>query len=159
MQDSPSPEQLLAAVATFLRQDAGPALARAGETALGYQAKVAANMLEMAGRQLQQAPAADAAELARLRALLGQPEADLQSLTQQLGAALASGQLGLHSPGLVQHLWLSTLAKLAIDQPRYATYQRAVAAGLASPADPPVLAPAPSRQASSASSGQPSAPT
>jgi hypothetical protein len=97
--------------------------------------------------------------LARLRALLGQPEADLHHLYHQLAEALASGQLGLHSPGLAQHLWLSTLAKLAIDQPRYATYQRAVAAGLVGQADAPVLVPAPSHQAAPASSGQPSAPT
>ena len=36
MQDSPDPEDLIQAVAKFLREQAGPALGQAGEAALGY---------------------------------------------------------------------------------------------------------------------------
>ena len=60
MQDSPNPEQLLAAVARFLRDEAGPALGRSGQDALAYNARVAANMLDIVSRQLQLAPSADA---------------------------------------------------------------------------------------------------
>lgn len=123
MQDTPDPAQLLAAVARFLRDDAGPALARAGDNALAYQARVAANMLAIAGRQAALAPAQDAAELARLQALLGQP-GDLAVLNRQLAARIAAGQIGLDHPGLMQHLWRSTLDKLAVDQPTYDTCQR-----------------------------------
>jgi Domain of unknown function (DUF6285) len=128
MHDSPTPEQLLAAVADFLRTEAGPALARAGDTALAYQARVAANMLGMAGRQLAHAALHDAAELARLRLLLHDPAGDLPTLNQRLADGLASGALHLATPGLADHLWRTTLAKLAVDQPRHATYQRARAA-------------------------------
>ena len=123
MQDSPSPRQLLQAVARYLRDDAGPALARAGDAALAYQAKVAANMLDIAGRQIDHAPAEQAAELARLQALLGEP-GNLAELNQRLAQGIADGALRPGQPGLAEHLWLTTLAKLAVDQPGYDSYRR-----------------------------------
>jgi hypothetical protein len=130
MHDAPSPEQLLAAVARFLRDDAGPALARNGDGALAYQARVASNMLAIAGRELRLGPAADAAEAARLQALLGDGAgpADLRGLNQRLAQAIASADLDLHSPGLADHLWLTTLDKLAVDQPGYDSYRRQIGA-------------------------------
>lgn len=130
MQDLPTPEQLLAAVARFLREDAGPALARHGDNALAYQARVAANMVDTVARQTQLAPAADAAERQRLLALLGLPAnhpdaADLAALNRRLASRLADGSIATSShPGLADHLWASTLAKLAVDQPGYDTFQR-----------------------------------
>ena len=82
-------------------------------------------MLDTAGRQLANAPAGDAAELVRLRALLGADDsADLPTLNQRLAAAIASGTCAADHPGLAAHLWATTLAKLAVDQPGYDTYQR-----------------------------------
>jgi hypothetical protein len=125
MHDLPTPEQLLAAVARFLRDEAGPALGRHGEPALAYQARVAANMVDTVARQAALAPAADAAELRRLQALLGQPgEADLAALNRRLASRLADGTLASDQPGLADHLWATTLAKLAVDQPGYDTFQR-----------------------------------
>lgn len=134
MQDLPTPEQLLAAVARFLRDDAGPALARHGENALAYQARVAANMVDTVARQTVLAPAADAAERQRLLALLGLPDghpdghpdgADLAALNRRLASGLADGSIATAShPGLADHLWASTLAKLAVDQPGYDTFLR-----------------------------------
>ena len=123
MQDSPSPEQLLQAVARYLRDEAGPALARAGDGALAYQAKVAANMLDIAGRQIDRAPAEQAAEGARLQALLGDA-GSLEALNQRLAERITSGELAAGQPGLAEHLWLTTLAKLAVDQPGYDSYRR-----------------------------------
>ena len=153
MQDAPQPDQLLAAVLRFLRDEAGPALARSGHSALAYQARVAANMLEIAGRELRLGPAADACELARLRVLLGQAEiaaefstdraaalaepaaatqaadpTELRRRNQRLTDHIAAGTLGADSPGLTEHLWVTTLAKLAVDQPGYDSYRRAIAA-------------------------------
>ena len=127
MQDAPSPEQLLQAVARYLRDEAGPALARAGDGALAYQAKVAANMLDIAGRQLAHAPAEKAAEVARLQALLGE-SGSLADLNRRLTERIVSGALAPDQPGLVDHLWLTTLAKLAVDQPGYDTYRRLTSA-------------------------------
>ncbi len=125
MFDQPTPEQLLAAVSRFLRDDAGPALARQGEPALAYQARVAANMLDMVARQATLGPAADAGELARLQALLGSGDnADLATLNQRLADAIANGSIAADHPGLAAHLLATTLAKLAVDQPTYDAFQR-----------------------------------
>jgi len=127
MQDLPTPEQLLAAVARFLRDEAGPALAGHGDSALAYHARVAANMLDTVRRQGLLAPASDAAEVQRLRALLGgtaPPDADLTMLNQRLADGIASGFLPADHPGLAEHLWSTTMAKLAVDQPGYDTYVR-----------------------------------
>jgi hypothetical protein len=125
MQDLPTPEQLLAAVSRFLREDAGPALARHGDNALAYQARVAANMADTVARQTSLGPPADAAERRRLQALLGLPdEADLVALNRRLAGRIAEGTLASDHPGLAAHLWATTLAKLAVDQPGYDTYQR-----------------------------------
>ena len=127
MQDAPSPEQLLQAVARYLRDEVGPALARAGDAALAYQARVAANMLDIAGRQLAQAAAEQAAESARLQDLLGEM-GSLAGLNQRLAERIVGGELAVGQPGLAEHLWLTTLAKLAVDQPGYDTYRRLTAA-------------------------------
>ena len=127
MQDAPSPEQLLQAVARYLRDEAGPALARAGDAALAYQARVAANMLDIAGRQLAQAAAEQAAESARLQDLLGEM-GSLAGLNLRLAERIVGGELAVGQPGLAEHLWLTTLAKLAVDQPGYDTYRRLTAA-------------------------------
>ena len=149
MYDTPTPEELLAAVARFLRDAAGPALGRSGaqpdHSALAYQARVAANMLDMVRRQGLLGPAAEADERSRLQALLGETGgdgeradpadlsegaglADLACLNQRLSDRLAEGTLGLATPGLADHLWRTTLDKLAVDQPGYAPYQRQIAA-------------------------------
>ena len=127
MQDLPTPEQLLAAVSRFLRDDAGPALAGHGDSALAYHARVAANMLDTVRRQGLLAPASDAAEVQRLRALLGNaaPEdADLAALNHLLADGIARGAMPADQPGLADHLWATTLAKLAVDQPGYDSYLR-----------------------------------
>jgi hypothetical protein len=136
MQDLPGPLELMAAVAGFLRHDASPALAGhvpgsgtgqdgAGSSggALAYQARVAANMLDIVRRQAALAPAADADERQRLQALVGR-DGDLATLNQRLADAIAQGTLTLSTPGLADHLWRSTLDKLAVDQPAYETYRR-----------------------------------
>lgn len=126
MQDAPHPEQLLEAVVRFLRNEALPALSRHGEGALAYQARVAANMLDIVKREVTLAPAADAAELARLQALVGRPgePGDLATLNRRLAERIADGSLDAATPGVAEHLWHNTLAKLAVDQPGYETYRR-----------------------------------
>jgi len=119
MQDSPTPDQLLAAVAAFLREQAMPQL----QAQTAFHARVAANALDIVRRQLALASAAEAAEAQRLRALL-QADGSLSELNALLCARIAGGELGLHTPALVEHLWRVTLDKLAVDQPGYASYQR-----------------------------------
>ena len=121
MHQRPDTEDLLAAVALFLREQAIPQL----PAHAAYHARVAANMVDIVRRQLQLAPAADAEELQRLRALL-QADGSLAELNARLCERIADGRIGLDTPGLAQHLWQSTLDKLAVDQPGYESYRRAL---------------------------------
>jgi len=122
MQDEPRPSEILAAVARFLREVAAPATT--GH--VNFNIRVSANALEMMRRQLELGPAADAAERERLRGLLGM-DGDLAALNAELGRRIAQGAVDLASPGLAEHLWETTLAKLAVDQPTYWGYRAALA--------------------------------
>lgn len=119
MQDQPSRIELLQAVIDFLRQTAIPNLA--GQAA--FHARVASNVLEIVVRELQLAAPAEAGELARLRVLLRE-DGELEALNRKLCERIASGDITLDTPGLAEHLWQLTLARVAIDQPGYATYRR-----------------------------------
>lgn len=122
MQDQPSPSEVIGAVAAFLKTVV--AAETAGATS--FQARVAANALEMMKRELDTAPAEDAAELARLKALLGR-DGGLFELNAELGRRIENGEIDLATPGLKEHLWATTLAKLAVDQPTYGGYRAALA--------------------------------
>jgi hypothetical protein len=74
-------------------------------------------------RQLALEEGSDAAELARLSRLLGMP-ALLGELNRVLAERIANGEVDLQTPGLSEHLWQTTMAKLAVDQPNYASYKR-----------------------------------
>ena len=121
MQDHPTPSEIIAAVARFLKDEVAPGT----QGRLSFQARVAANALEMMTRQLDTQPAAEAAELISLKAILGR-DGDLASLNAELSARLAAGTLDLKTPGLADHLWAVTLAKLAVDQPTYWGYRAAL---------------------------------
>jgi hypothetical protein len=117
MQDTPSPTEILTAVAKFMRETAMPELS--GRSA--FLTRVAANAVDLVRRQIEQAPAADAAEAASLRTLLG-TDGDLETLNTRLCDAIEARKITLATPGLAEHLWATTLAKLAVDQPTYAAY-------------------------------------
>lgn len=126
MQDPPSAVELVRAVAAFLRDEALPAL----EGRNAYLARVSANTLEIVARELDAAPAADAAERARLLGLLGDADAGgatLEQLNAELCRRIEAGAIGAETPGLLAHLWTTTLAAVAVDQPGYSGYRRALA--------------------------------
>jgi hypothetical protein len=122
MQDQPTPSEVIGAVAAFLKT----VVAAQTTGATSFQARVAANALEMMRRQLDLAPAEDAAELARLKVLLG-TEGSLAELNVELARRIEAGELDLTTPGLSDHLWATTMAKLAVDQPTYAAYRAELA--------------------------------
>jgi hypothetical protein len=65
----------------------------------------------------------DAAEAARLARLLGM-DGSLIELNRALSDKIAKGELDFETPGLAEHLWQTTMDKLAVDQPNYASYRR-----------------------------------
>jgi hypothetical protein len=125
MQDRPGPANLVAATADFLRRDLMPSV----DGATAFQLRVAINALDLVVRELHGSGATDAEERTRLITLLGEDGA-LDDLNRRLCRKLRSGALDLSSPGLADHLWTTTLAKLAVDQPNYAAYKREIARGL-----------------------------
>ena len=124
MQDEPTPTELTKAVADFLGNDITPLIS-------GHQAfklRVAINILDLVGRQLTQEQASDAKEVERLRALLGM-DGPVADLNRALADRIAKGEIDLATPGLAEHLWQTTMDKLAVDQPNYASYKRELGRG------------------------------
>jgi hypothetical protein len=119
MQDQPTPIELTRAVADFLRNDIAPAMT--GHAA--FKLRVAINMLDLVARQLALEQGSDAEEAARLAQLLG-VKGSLVELNRALAARIADRAVDLATPGLTEHLWQTTLDKLAVDQPNYASYKR-----------------------------------
>jgi hypothetical protein len=120
MREQPNPVELLESVAAFLREELGPTLM--GRPA--FLTRVAANVLDIVGRELTLGPGAEARERARLAALIGR-DADVEALTAALCDRIAAGEIAEDDPALIDHLWGTTLDTMAIDQPAYATYRRA----------------------------------
>ncbi|RTE93866.1 DUF6285 domain-containing protein [Bradyrhizobium sp. LVM 105] len=124
MQDEPTPIELTKSVADFLRSDITPLIS-------GHQAfklRVAINILDLVTRQLTREEGSDAAEVERLRALLGR-DGSVMELNRALAERIAKGEIDLATPGLAEHLWATTMDKLAVDQPNYASYKRELERG------------------------------
>ncbi|KJC33436.1 DUF6285 domain-containing protein [Bradyrhizobium sp. LTSP857] len=124
MQDEPTPVELTKSVADFLRNDIAPLIS-------GHQAfklRVAVNILDLVTRQLTREEGSDAKEVERLRALLG-ADGSVGDLNRALAERITKGDVDLRTPGLVEHLWQTTMDKLAVDQPNYASYKRELSRG------------------------------
>jgi Domain of unknown function (DUF6285) len=119
MQDEPTPTELIKAVADFLRNEITPAIK--GHNA--FKLRVGINALDLVTRQLALEGPSDVAEATRLKALLG-IDGSVIELNRALAEKIAKGQFDLNTPGLKEHLWQTTMDKLAVDQPNYASYKR-----------------------------------
>src|SRR4029453_7725405 len=117
MQDEPTPTELIKAVADFLRTEIAPAIK--GHNA--FKLRVGINALDLVTRQLGQEGPSDAAEAVRLKALLG-IDGSVMELNRALAEKIAKGEVDLSTPGLKEHLWQTTMDKLAVDQPNYPSY-------------------------------------
>lgn len=124
MQDKPRPTDLLAAVTHYLRDELLPTLTAHH----AFQLRVSCNALDLIARQLAMEPAANAQEVERLTRMLGQ-DGTLETLNAELARRIADGEATLDTPGLAEHLWATTLEKLAVDQPQYGAYRREIARG------------------------------
>jgi len=119
MQDEPTPNELITAVADFLRNEIAPVIK--GHNA--FKLRVSVNALDLVTRQLALESRSDAAESDRLSQLLGM-QGSLRELNRVLADRIAKGEVDLQTPGLSEHLWQTTMDKLAVDQPNYAAYRR-----------------------------------
>jgi hypothetical protein len=119
MQDEPTPTELIKAVADFLRTEIMPAI----KDHNAFKLRVGINALDLVTRQLGLEGPSDAAEAVRLKALLG-IDGSVMELNRALAERIAKGEVDLNTPGLKEHLWQTTMDKLAVDQPNYASYKR-----------------------------------
>ena len=109
----PAPAELLAGVASFLKDEVAGAL----EGHRGFLARVAANSLGIAQREFLYGAELAASEHERLEVLLG-VTGNLDELRRELVNRLRDG-MGLEEPGLQAHLRQTVACQLAIDQPHY----------------------------------------
>jgi hypothetical protein len=123
MREQPTATELIDAVAGFITNELAPTLTGR----LAFHARVAANALAIVRRELELGPAADRADAARLTTLLGM-DGDNTALTEELCRRIETGEIAADDPALIDHLWATTLATVAVDQPNYGTYRRIVAA-------------------------------
>ncbi len=113
-QDRPTAAELIEAVREFI---AGPVTAAlSGQAA--FHARVATNVLAMVERELEHGPASDAAEAARLKALLGR-DGSLAELNTALAQAIRDGALDHRRAEVLDHLRRTSRDKLTIANPRY----------------------------------------
>lgn len=118
MFDEPTVDELLAAVATLLRDTLPPQL----NAADAFQARVAANALDLVRRELSQGEAARTEAHQRLQDLLGL-DAPLSALQAELVRRIRTHELTPATPGLLDLLRQHTLAKMAVEQPGHALYR------------------------------------
>lgn len=119
--DRPTVPELVQAVREFLETEVQPGL----QGSVAFHTRVAVNVLKIVERELADGPALAAEEQARLAALLGHV-GDLDTLTNELIEAIRAGRMDVATPGLKEHLRSTVMAKLAIDNPRYESYRRAL---------------------------------
>jgi len=122
MQDEPAPLAVLDAAIGHLRDNVLGKLDARGQ----FEMRVTISALSLVRRTLALTPHSDAAELKRLRDLLGE-EGDLASLNTSLCDRIRDGGVDLKTPGLFAHLYKTAVEKLAVDQPNYSAYKRALA--------------------------------
>lgn len=95
MYDRPEPAAMLESVAEFLRTT----IVRELDGATVYQARIAANLVQIVARQLR----------------AHEDDIDLSDLADRI----RDGSATWDTPEIATLLWRTTLAKLAVDQPTY----------------------------------------
>ena len=118
MHDHPDPAEILDVATRFVRNELVAAL----PPALAFNARVLANALDLVARQITQDEQVSVDNTARLSALL-QKSGPERELLGELTRRIEAGKFSLQDPALLDYLWTTTLAKLAVDQPKYASYR------------------------------------
>jgi hypothetical protein len=112
--DLPRVDELVESVRGFLRFEVVPAMD--GRT--GFLARVAANSLDIVGREMEHGAGARRLEADRLRNLLGM-DGTLGELRLLLAEGLRDGTIPMDADGLVGHLRNTVVNQVLIDQPTY----------------------------------------
>ena len=113
-QDRPHAPELLRAIREFLVNDVLPKL----EGRTQFHLKVAINSLAILEREATHGPAADTAELTRLKALLCR-DGTLAELNAELARQLREGERDETDTALMAHLRATIADKIAISNPKW----------------------------------------
>lgn len=111
----PTASELIDSVIRFIEERAAPNL----KDRDAFHARVAVNALAAVRREIEAGAAAEAAQTARLTALLGE-DGDWNSLNTRLCDQIREGALSPTDPGLLAHFRASIIDQVRIDQPGYA---------------------------------------
>lgn len=123
MLDHPSPVEILMAATTSLRDSIVPVLAPAE----AFRLRIILNAIGLVIRELEyEKGSGPTDELHRLQAILGSDDDCIPSLTKQLCARVTAGDVSFEDDALMEHLWLTTIDKIEVDQPQYAGYKQAL---------------------------------
>lgn len=126
MTTHPSTVELVDALVGFIEGVCAPQL----KDRDAFLARVAVNALGIVRRELEHGTTLETAAAERLRLLLNRVDGDYAELNAALCSAIRDGDLTIDSPGLLAHLRMETIDRVAIDQPKYAGLKAARAAAL-----------------------------
>jgi hypothetical protein len=112
--DRPNAQELLNAVREHLMNNLAPTLK--GQPA--FHLRVATNVLATIERTMEQGEEMDAAEVERLKGLLG-ADGDVVELNRELVEKIRSGKLDEQSGEVLDHLRQTTVDKLNLANPKY----------------------------------------
>lgn len=118
MYDHPDPDELLAVATRFVRNELVPAL----PPDLSFKARVLANALDLVARQVTEDERVAAENHTQLTAML-KLDGPEDVLATELARRIEAGEIAPCDSKLIDYLWTTTLAKLAVDQPKYASYR------------------------------------
>ncbi len=125
----PRVDELVGSVGEFLRDT----IMQETSGRTRFMARVAANSLDIAQRDLISGPQSRATEKKRLLSLPGltntidnDMDAELDTLRWKLVEIIRSGEIAMDHPALVTHLRTTVANQLAIDQPRYSGLKTAL---------------------------------
>lgn len=90
------------------------------EGAAGYEARIAIGLVRTLARELHADASFASLEASGLAELV--PDAPPEARATELCTRIRDGRLAWDDPRLVAHLRETTLAKIAIDQPKYASF-------------------------------------
>ncbi|MFT5575577.1 MAG: hypothetical protein ACI89D_001095 [Bermanella sp.] len=115
----PCAEDLIGAVSDFLKSDVAPMLV---DSALQFKLKIAVNVLAIVRRELERGQHQLEKEKDALAAMLRE-DGDVLHLRQRLIEAINAGEFDAKEDELLSVLEAQSLRQIAIDNPRYSTYQ------------------------------------
>ncbi|MEH6593095.1 MAG: DUF6285 domain-containing protein [Halioglobus sp.] len=120
----PTMQELLESVREFLGEEIQPAVT---DDSLQFKLRIASNVLAIVEREIAQTGQAEQERTESLRQLLDRTQGTGDDLNRELCERIQQGDYDEDARALLDHLELTTLNRLSIDNPGYSTYRQLVA--------------------------------